>query len=1056
MSIDNSSKRSSPIVFHGTEKYIQESFEDLNSLNAKAESSSEVVSPLGMSQLIEKISPSASEGSNISSKKGIHWNPELTAAPREFERTPEEITRMFSDFILKVPQAPSRINAERYLDELRMNPNISPYISSDTDLSVEDILGDVHDKIKQGPTTPIASLFTELHLIDLLKTQPELIEVAYSLLAENPETQKILFSQQYVNFESAFINTWRILKQGNNISLFLSTILEIFPLEMIAKIKRESDFVYLATALNNCLPEEARFPNSRTESTEEIERLVQDIKVWIGERSNLLNRFKTLSLGTLEISSIDQEIINALLGVKTVSFQNSQLPLDPNLLNDIVKLPNLEELNFSYTSLSLDAVTWILDAIKKASNLKTLDISNTGIDYETAEPLISFCAERGIDLLLSSFTSTQNDHLIVLNELRVNLGDEIIEPPTSSSLLHPEAFSLTVNGILDEWGSYCPSLVTLLDFSYSSIRSIPEEYLEYLKGVKEVNLSYTYLEPTENLSSWHSIFTALSRLKKIETLNLEGNHLDANSLNLLLPSLKKLENLKSINLSNNPVTAEEVPLLIEYCYDKNITLEVAIPEKEKDRNSLIAHFSSLGCPNMEDLQTLKQLDLSVLGLKHLPEDLLPFLTGLENVKFTNSQASLEQKIEIIKSLLTLPNLSIINISKNDLNDEALKELYPAFQKAKKLTVVNLSEITDEGEEINFRNIPELVNHFADNKIYLCKPYSISVGTLWRVLGNFGVTIPSAYMDAQDLFDRVRPSLEAKKESLKHVKSLDFSEKPLETLPDGFLDYFPSVSQLIFSGTFTESSKNYSAFTQLIQLPKLKEIDLSNNYIKPSILANLSDLVRKSDRTVEEIDLTNCSVFMEPYKKFIELCYDNGVNLIRNYNQEESNLVTVIEAINTQLPHSCQIVIPNNFKSAEHLIEQMKPQLQVIETLDLSNIPLQNLDSKLFSYLSNLKKIDLNHVNLSDEVLETLIVVIKSSPKLESINLSRTPLSPTQTDFLVEALKQAPSIKEIDVSHTGISPIEWGYRKFNNFCLAKGIRATYAGIKSEEPKQKFVF
>ena len=549
-----------------------------------------------------------------------------------------------------------------------------------------------------------------------------------------------------------------------------------------------------------------------------------------------------------------------------------------------------------------------------------------------------------------------------------------------------------------------------------------------------MDLSENFLEE-ENLVCF---VEKLSQFPNLQNLNLSSNELDISTLKALFNSIKKIESLKTLNLSKNPFDIREFPELLEYCLIKDIKLIIPLSKEQQD---LIRLFKHLGLPiemtriqfvqnyqslleaRAENLSQIKNLDLSKLPISTFPEELIPFLCNVEKITFSsNTLESLPQTVEIMTRLLKLPKLTSVDFSSNHLDDESLKLLLNPIKEAKYLKEIRLSD-----NPFSLRNIPELATHCELNQISLTRSYSIEEEDLLSVINKlneermgFYLSIPQLFIDAQDLFEKVLPCLESAKKALRKIEVLDFSNTCFRKIPSELLSYLPSVKALYLSNSYTEVSQKHSALTLLVQLPQLVHIDLSSTLLTPSILATLSDVVRNPEKTLKKIDLLNCSYYPESFQKFIQLCWEQNVEIDRSYTDEERELIDILRKINQNLPSNLKLTIPKKFVSPTHCLEIMNLQLRSLETLDLSNIPLSNVPKELFPYLSSVKNLTLQNVSMAQEEDFEILKQLFRSSKLEAIDLSYNNLGPGNLPLLIDSLKELQHLKTINISHTGIS------------------------------------
>ncbi len=386
-----------------------------------------------------------------------------------------------------------------------------------------------------------------------------------------------------------------------------------------------------------------------------------------------------------------------------------------------------------------------------------------------------------------------------------------------------------------------------LNLSGVEIQSFPLRIIKYIRNVERLTLARLHLMPV--------VFRDLCKFPKLEYLNLASNHLNADDLNCIFDDIKTVKNLKAINLSNNPIRLGEISEIVEYCQENNIELLLPPDRKVQDYETILAANSS------DPSKPILCLNLSRLAIESVPEALMEKLSNVVSVIFKQSLASPPQTLQIMKTVLKLPKVISFDFSNNDLSPQSINSLIDAAEA------------------------------YAPNAM-MFRDLSKAESDLMLVLERIGeditldVAIPKRFKNASDLWCQIQPSIETQKEALKELKHLDFSNMAIETLPSEFLAYFSSVESISLNTSYPKKGKYGSSFSCLLSLPKLEEIDLSNNYLSPSMFENLIDLVENPEKALNTIILSGCECNEEDLEYFTNICEESDVDLVFDEEVDE--------------------------------------------------------------------------------------------------------------------------------------------------------------------------
>ncbi|XVF71081.1 hypothetical protein PTKIN_Ptkin12aG0006200 [Pterospermum kingtungense] len=216
----------------------------------------------------------------------------------------------------------------------------------------------------------------------------------------------------------------------------------------------------------------------------------------------------------------------------------------------------------------------------------------------------------------------------------------------------------------------------ILDLSYNNFNDSILASLSQLSSLKSLNLAvnqFTASNPTDGIKR-------LSKLSKLETLDLRGNKLENN----ILPHLHDFTSLKSLRLQNCGLK-----LTVDMLEFNNL---INLKELYLGENKI----ESLGSFSQRKEQ-LRLIKLEVLGLSGnlFNNSIFSSLAALSNLKFLHISLNKLKGPIHVKDLNGLSNLEELDMSDNEVND-----FVPSQGNETKLKLMNLKVLDLRGNLFN--------------------------------------------------------------------------------------------------------------------------------------------------------------------------------------------------------------------------------------------------------------------------------------------------------------------------------------------------------------------
>ena len=379
------------------------------------------------------------------------------------------------------------------------------------------------------------------------------------------------------------------------------------------------------------------------------------------------NKFLTklsLSLNNLQFSA--NVILKSLATITTLimlDLNNNQITQEAGeaLASVIIHNTRLEELHLHTNSLGIGTVK-VAKALQHITTLKILDLSNNNIPQEACEELaLAIESNKFLTKLSLSLNNLQFSANVILKSLA-----------TITTLI---MLDLNNNQITQEAGEALASVIihnTRLEELHLHTNSLGIGTVKVAKALQHITTLKIHDLSNNNIpqEACEELALAIESNKFLTKLSLSLNNLQF-SANVILKSLATITTLIMLDLSNNQITQEAGEALASVIIH-NTRLE-----------ELHLHTNSLGIGTvkvakaLQHITTLKILDLSN---NNIPQEACEELAlAIESNKFLTKLSLSLNNLQfsanvILKSLATITSLIMLDLNNNQTTQEAGKAL----------------------------------------------------------------------------------------------------------------------------------------------------------------------------------------------------------------------------------------------------------------------------------------------------------------------------------------------------------------------------------------------
>ena len=685
-----------------------------------------------------------------------------------------------------------------------------------------------------------------------------------------------------------------------------------------------------------------------------------------------------------------------------------------------VKSSNLTKLNISANNINLIAV---MNFLSKYTNLVELDLSYNKL-YNSAE--VSWFLSASINIFINLIKlNISGVFCVITDEAAADLAyvfsqsNELKELDLSDNNLYPEAASKILNGFKKN--------PTLIKFRIShnnisdQVASDIATFLCKCTNLEELDLSYNSLQDTgateicrANISSLISfnishnnitimaaddVANFLSYNSHMQTFDLRSNGLLEVGVRNSLKDMQVVQsifNLSVLNISDNSVINETISELITILLHNSGSLK----EFDLSFNSLYISDAVNILQGMKKVSNFVTINLSHNNITDEAADELANVllhnTSLQKIDLSCNNLSTSDAIKIFKGMKDISKLETINISHNMITCEAADELATVLSHNNGLQIFDMSS-----NHFSSEGCIKIMNGMSN--ILCLKKLDISCNQITYKAADSIATFLSHNSKLEEFILNCNDF--QKSYLFKKIKSI-------------------KLTKLDVSFAFLELD---DIATILMHNTKLEDINLSNNKLLSDGIIRIC-LRMKNILNLKRININNNRITCEAADDIANVLSQNinlqELYLSNNYLQSHG-IVTLLNRMSniSKLTH---LDISSN-KITDEAADNIAVFLlhnSDLKVLDLSNNLIQAAGTRtIFGKRNtnfNLKKVDLSQNALDDEAADIMATFISQSPLLEEFNLSRNCLQALGAMEIFKAIQNCPNISKVNMSNNWIA------------------------------------
>ena len=549
-----------------------------------------------------------------------------------------------------------------------------------------------------------------------------------------------------------------------------------------------------------------------------------------------------------------------LFQLKKIDLQNINISkINSESLNAILlSNKNIQNINLSNNkSLGPEGVTGISSGIEHNSKILSINLSHCNISDEGA--------------------------INLSNALFKNL--DIKEIFLSDNKITEKGTKLIVDKLL------CKTSLKILDLSFNKINSKGGFYLgkglKDAQGIQNLLLGYNQLED----EGCEFIAEGLEKNFSLIELNLENNNITNKGINAISKSLKNKENIMKIFLEGNKISEIDSDFYELFNWVKDIQ----ISENPLNQSGIVRLFQG-----SEYNRLFKKLQF-----KYNSNDDYHFKCFNKNIKNIDLSFNHNINISLMNHILSLKNLSKLNLQMNNINDKDMKTIIN-FIKDNNTPIKNLilknNKITQEGSE----SISELIKFSKTLKLLDLSFNDLKSEGVKKICNSIIITEPNSNLEqlflngnkcndycSDDIFNLLI-NKKSKKLKLLSLNLNFFSNKGIDKILSS-LRKNDSLKQLCLS----ENKIDEKAFNNLVNYLKfnktLKILEIKSSRINDESLKNIMQIF-SDNLSLEKINLNDNYLGYESIAKFGQYTSKNDiineVKLMNNKTLKEQQTLLI--------------------------------------------------------------------------------------------------------------------------------------------------------------------
>jgi Ran GTPase-activating protein (RanGAP) involved in mRNA processing and transport/Flp pilus assembly protein TadD len=418
-----------------------------------------------------------------------------------------------------------------------------------------------------------------------------------------------------------------------------------------------------------------------------------------------------------DLSSFEKFILKSSTNIKYINFNKRALPdaQIARIISLLEKNRDLEIIDLSFNQFSDTAIIKLAEFLKNNTKIKKIYLAGNNITNQGAEILLKLLDDNNnitsiiieenhqIDLeLKAKILQKANRNKILQDKSSINfLSEEIIRQLANNN---PDltAINLALKDIQDEGvKSLTQALksnqtVDILDLKANNLTNVGAQYLIDLlrvnQTITEIKIDKNEIE--EELKNKIISLTLRNKILKeikagIKLVDLHNTDLQLEEIKTILEYVDGNENITEIDIGNSTIGDKGAQLLLK-CFNSNRN----IISLKRGYNDFSGEFQNKIIAVVTTNVTLKNIKENVNNIS-----LSQKFIGLEEIKIIFDALSAGQK-----------SISEIDLSKNNMSDEAIERLTDFLKINPSLTKLNLNSV-----KLSNRGLIILIDVFKNNQ-----------------------------------------------------------------------------------------------------------------------------------------------------------------------------------------------------------------------------------------------------------------------------------------------------------------------------------------------------
>ena len=728
-------------------------------------------------------------------------------------------------------------------------------------------------------------------------------------------------------------------------------------------------------------------------------------------------------------------------------YQNTPVIISNIILNN----PLLKYLDISFSKLTDEGIKIFADCLTKLPNIKHFVLCRNDLSHSSAKNIaLAIASNESLEYLdLSECCFV--DYRVIYKSLQK--GCKLKSLILRSSVIFPNRSFVQATDSAEGNSSYLEHLdLSNCQLSELQVNHVFRQLLQ-MSTLRSINFSYNTLsnDATADIGS------VISCNILLEKLSLSGCELSESQITNILKALSNLSRLKHLDISHNKVAdnaASELASalaanpLLEHLNLSNCELS------ELHIAGIVRAFSEKeSFLNFLDISSSKVTENSLCEIAAV----ITFNPLLEHLNVANCELSEIQIINMFKALRKTLLLKFLDISHNEVTNEAANEITSVIMNNKSLQYINLNSCNLFEDSLML--IAESLTHLS---------FLISIDVSYNCITekaaqNMAVAIAKNKVLEQLHFcccftDNTALTVFNAIKQLRSLTHLNVRwitvTNELANMVEGVLKFNTNIIHLDLGYCNLQKLGFCSILRALRNATLLQYLNLESNCISENLALNIASVIRKN-LLLKHINLCNCSLSNEGIKgisyaisklKSIECLNIRNNKICKSAcsflraalsNNKKikyldvsgcityGNIAYSLMRLNTTYLNSL------NFQSCcfkDESVSEWLPNIIIQnKSLQLLNLAYCHLKenglvaiTRALQMITSLKHLYLGSNCITNAASLEIALVVSTNCKLQSLSLCNCGLQETELMVIAQALHDISSIKHLDLSHNNIT------------------------------------